>query len=94
MPTFAANHQKNFKLTIVDGLPQAAVEDLDGIHWLRCCPLCGCTHQILNFKKDTPYTPLCQTLPLVYKSQQASWQKLYPAAAQYETLRLVVGKGK
>jgi hypothetical protein len=91
MPAFAPHLQKNFKLTIEDGLPQAAIEDIGGIYWLKCCPLCGCTHQILKINQDLPYTPLCQTLPLVYKSHQVSWRKLYPDVAQYKTLHLILG---
>jgi hypothetical protein len=94
MPAFAANLQKDFKLTIVDGLPQAIVEKIGGIHWLKCCPLCGCTHQILEANEKQPYTPLCQILPQLYKAQQVIWRKLYPEIAQHTTLHLIVRKGK
>ena len=92
MPAFAAKQQKGFKLTLVDGLPQAIVEDIDGSYWLGCCPLCGCTHQIMDVDGKQPYTPLCQTLPLLYKEQQTSWRKLYPDVAQYTTLHLATKK--
>lgn len=93
MPAFASNLQQNFILTLVGGLPQAAVDNIDGSRWLRCCPLCGCTHQILGADEKLPYTPLCQTLSLLYKTQQVIWHKLYPDVAQYATLHLIVSKG-
>lgn len=94
MPVFIALLQKKFELTLVGGMPQAIVENVGGIHWLRCCPLCGCTHQILGVDGKLPYTPLCQTIPLLYKTQQAIWHKLYPDVAQYATLHLTQRKGK
>jgi hypothetical protein len=93
MPAFAANLQKTFQLKVVDGLPQAFVESIGGTQWLNCCPLCGCTHQILGADERQPYTPLCQTLPLMYKAQRATWHKLHPDVAQYATLHLIVKKG-
>ena len=93
MPVFATKLQKNFTLTLVGGLPQAIVENTEGIHWLRCCPLCGCTHQIFGVDGKLPYTPLCQKLPLMYKAQQVVWHKLYPDVAQYTTLHLTTRKG-
>ena len=90
MPAFTANLQKNFKLTVVDGLPQATVENIGGAKWLNCCPLCGCTHQILGADENLMCTPLCQSLPLMYKAQQITWHKLHPDVAQYATLHLIV----
>jgi hypothetical protein len=92
MPVSSAIQQKNFKLTIDDGLPQATVENIGGIHWLKCCPLCGCTHEILGVNEGLPYTPLCQRLPLMFKTQQVIWHKLYPDVTQYTTLHLILGK--
>ena len=93
MPVFATILQKNFDLTLEGGLPQANVANIDGIHWLKCCPLCGCTHQILGVDERLPYSPLCQTHPLMYKDQQIAWRKLHPVVAQYATLHLTVGEG-
>ena len=87
MPASSAVLQKNFKLTVANGLPQAITENIGGSRWLSCCPLCGCTHQI--FGADEPYTPLCQTRPLMYKDQQSAWRKLHPDVAQYMTVQLV-----
>ena len=92
MPAFAANLQKSFKLTIVDGLPQADVEKNGVVHWVKCCPLCGCIHQLLGVNEKLPYTPLCQTLPQLYKAQQVIWRGLYPEVAKYSTLHLIVSK--
>ena len=92
MPASAMNLQKQFKLIITDGLPQADVEVDGSVHWLRCCPLCGCIHQILGVDEDAPYTPLCQTQPLIYKAQLVIWRKLYPDVARYATLHLKVRK--
>ena len=89
MPAFAANLQKNFKLTVVNGLPQATVECIGETQWLNCCPLCGCRHQILGTIGKKPYTPLCQTLPLMYKAQQTTWHKLHPDVVQYSSLHLI-----
>jgi hypothetical protein len=36
-----------------------------------------------------PYTPLCQTLPALFKTQQVIWHKLYPDVAKYTTVHLV-----
>lgn len=89
MPTIAVDMQKRFKLTIVDGLPQAIIEITGNVHWVRCCPLCGCTHQVLSVDETMPYTPPCQSLPVLYKTQQAIWHKLYPDVSQYKSLQLV-----
>jgi hypothetical protein len=89
MPTIAVDQQKQFKLTVIDGLPQAAVEMMGKARWVKCCPLCGCTHQIFGVDESIPYTPLCQTLPVLYKTQQAIWHQLYPDVSQYMTLHLV-----
>ena len=94
MPAFASSLQKSFKLNIVDELPQAVVDNIGGIHWLKCCPLCGCTHQILGVDVKQPYTPLCQKFPLMYKTEQATCRKLYPDVTQYTTVRLTMKKGK
>ena len=92
MPAFVPTLQKTFKLTVVDGLPQAAVEKVGESQLLRCCPLCGCSHQILATEDTSPYRPLCQTMPNLFKTQQITWRKLYPAVAQYSTLNLIVNK--
>jgi hypothetical protein len=89
MPTLALERQKQFKLNIIDGLPQVALEIANGVHWVKCCPLCGCTHQVLGVDEDMPYTPLCQTLPVLYKTQQASWHKLHPGVSNYTMVHLV-----
>ena len=94
MPAFVPSLQKNFKLTVVDGLPQAVVVKVGATHLLRCCPLCGCTHQILSLDVNSPYTPLCQTSHLLYKVQEASWHKLHPDVAPYTTLHLVLRKAR
>ena len=94
MPAYVANLQKTFRLTIVDGLPQAAVDRIGETYVIRCCPLCGCTHQILELDQDLPYTPTCQTFPYMYKTQQTAWRKLYPDVAQFAKLRLTMQNGK
>jgi hypothetical protein len=94
MPAFALRLQKNFQLNVVAGLPQAEVETINGAKWLQCCPLCGCTHQIIGTVAKKAYTPTCQTLPLVYKAQQISWHKLHPAVTPFATLQLTVSKSK
>ena len=91
MPAIAQYLQKRFKLTIEDGLPQAVIETNADGDWLRCCPLCGCIHHLLDEVVDEtqPYTPSCQTIPLLYQAQQAKWRKLYPDVVQYKSLHLV-----
>jgi hypothetical protein len=90
MPTITAEQQKRFRLTLVDGLPQATVESKGTVRWVKCCPLCGCTHQVLMVVDETvPYTPPCQTAPLLYKTLQAIWLKLYPDVSQYASVQLV-----
>ncbi len=89
MPTIALDQQKQFKLTIIDGLPQADVEIMGKARWVKCCPLCGCTHQIVGVEENKPYTPLCQTLPVLYNAQQTIWHQLYPDVAPYAALHLV-----
>lgn len=89
MPAIAQYLQKRFKLIIKDGLPQAVIEtNKDGV-FLGCCPLCGCIHHLLDVDETVPYTPSCQTTPILYQAQQAKWRKLYPDVAQYTTLHLV-----
>ncbi len=94
MPAYVANLQKSFSLTMVDGLPQAAVDKIGGAHVIRCCPLCGCTHQILEMDENLPYSPTCQTFPLMYKTQQAAWHKLYPDVAKFVKLRVTMQTGR
>lgn len=89
MPTISTYLQKKFTLTIEDDLPQAAIEIVGTGHWLMCCPLCGSVHQIQGVDEDVPYTPTCQTVPVLYKAQQVIWQKLYPDVAPYTQLHLV-----
>ena len=89
MPTIVADLQKRFKLSIIDGLPEAPLEITAKAHWVKCCPLCGCTHQVIGVDEGLPYTPMCQTLPALYKTQQTTWQKLYPDVTPYTTLHLV-----
>lgn len=89
MATFVAQLQKNFKLTVEDGLPQAVVEQVGNVIWLKCCPLCGSVHQIQTMAEDVPYTPLCQTHAALYKAELIAWHKLYPDVVQYKSLHLV-----
>jgi hypothetical protein len=94
MPAIAADQQKRFKLTITDGLPQATVEINGKTHWVKCCPLCGCIHQLLGVDENIPYTPLCQKLPVLYKTQQVAWVKLHPDVSTYTSLHLVAADSK
>lgn len=87
MPAIVLDLQKRFKLTLTDGLPQARVEMTDDGLWLRCCPLCGCIHKIEAVEQS--YSPLCQTLPVLFKAQQTIWRKRYPDVAQYSKLNLI-----
>lgn len=89
MPTTVEHLQKRFKLSIVDGLPQATVELNGGVHWVMCCPLCGCSHQIMGVDESAPYTPLCQTQPLLFKAELGVWHKQYPEVSKYSTLHLI-----
>ncbi|MCC6614299.1 MAG: hypothetical protein IT320_12530 [Anaerolineae bacterium] len=89
MAISAPHMQKAFKLTLQDGLPQAAVEIVGQVHWLRCCPLCGSMHQILGATGDAPYVPLCQTAAALYKAEISAWQKLHPDVVNYKSVRLV-----
>jgi len=72
-----------------DGQPQALVEVVDQERWVRCCPLCGCIHQLPDVDEAVPYAPLCQTQPILFKTQQTAWRKLYPDVAKCTTLHLV-----
>jgi hypothetical protein len=89
MATFNAQLQKNFKLVIENGLPQATVETMGSVQWLRCCPLCGSVHQIIGSTDDAPYTPLCQTVSSLFKPELLAWQKLYPDVVDHKFVRLV-----
>ena len=90
MATSNAQIQKDFKLIIADGLPQATVETLKGVQWLRCCPLCGSVHQIIgNVADSAPYTPLCQTVPMLFQPELVAWRKLYPDVAALKSVHLV-----
>jgi hypothetical protein len=89
MPAIVLDLQKRFKLTISNGLPQALVENNEEGSWLRCCPLCGCIHKIQDTDQTGPYSPLCQTLPMMFKAQQTIWRKRYPDVTQYSTLNLI-----
>jgi hypothetical protein len=90
MATFNAQLQKNFKLIIEKGLPQADVETIGAVQWLRCCPLCGSTHQIIGtMADDSQFSPLCQTVPLLFKEELAAWRKLYPDVTNHKFVHLV-----
>lgn len=90
MATSNAQIQKDFKLIIKNGLPQATVETIKGVQWLRCCPLCGSVHQIIGKAADSsPYVPLCQTVPVLFRAELVAWHKLYPDVADHTSLQLV-----
>ncbi len=89
MPIVASHLQKHFKLDMLDGLPSSTVTVKDIGRWLMCCPLCGCTHEVGSADESKPYTPMCQSLPVVFKSAQTAWQKIHPEVSEYKTLRLV-----
>jgi hypothetical protein len=89
LATFVAQLQKNFKLTVEDGLPQAVVEQVGSVIWLKCCPLCGSVHQVQSMSESESYTPLCQTHAALYKAELTAWHKLYPDVVQYKSLHLV-----
>lgn len=90
MATFNAQLQKHFKLIIEAGVPQATVETIGAVHWLRCCPLCGSVHQIIGDVTDSaPYTPLCQTVSALFKPELLAWQKQYPEVIDHKFVHLV-----
>lgn len=89
MATSNPQLQKNFKLVIENGLPQAAVETIGAVQWVRCCPLCGSVHQIIGASDDAPYSPLCQTVSSLFKAELLAWHKLYPDVIDHKFLRLV-----
>ena len=92
MPAFIPTLQKTFKFTVVDNLPQAAVTKVGETQVIKCCPLCGCTHQVLAKVDSRPYKPLCQVMPNMFKTQKETWRKLFPDVARYSELRLIVSK--
>ncbi len=89
MPTINPHLQKRFKLTIHDGQPEGLVDVSDAGHLMMCCPLCGCSHQITGVDTQRPYTPLCQSLPAMFKVQRTAWLKLFPEVTPFTTLHLV-----
>ena len=89
MATTNPQIQKNFKLVIEAEVPQALVELIGKVQWVRCCPLCGSTHQIIGEVEDAAlYTPLCQTVPTLFKEELTAWQKLYPDVASFNVVHL------
>jgi hypothetical protein len=88
MPAVIPMLQKHFRLMLTDGIPNGTVELSGTGHTMKCCPLCGCMHQIEGMNDSVPYTPLCETLPTVFKAQQMVWRKLHPEVAKYSTLHL------
>jgi hypothetical protein len=89
MATFMPHLQKSFKMKVEDGVPQATVELVGTVYWLRCCPLCGSVHQVPGGAEEKWFTPLCQTQPNLYKAELAAWHKEFPESAQYTSLQLV-----
>lgn len=89
MATVVPHLQKSFKLVLKDGIPQATVETVGAAQLLRCCPLCGSVHQIMAAPSDETFTPLCQTHPVLYKTERAAWQKLHPDVVAFTALYLV-----
>ncbi len=89
MATFVPHLQKNFKLKVEDGVPEAITETVGATCMLKVCPLCGSTHHILGTSDGSPYTPLCQIHPELYKAELVAWHKLHPDVMSYKTLHLV-----
>ncbi len=89
MATIVPHLQKSFKLTLEGDLPQATVETVGSVDWLRCCPLCGSVHQIIGMKDGAIYIPLCQTQSMLFKAELNSWHKLHPDVVKYKSLHLV-----
>ncbi len=89
MPTIHPHLQKRFKLTLNEGQPEGLVEATSAGNHLMCCPLCGCSHQITGVDTSKPYTPLCQSMPAMFKAQRTEWVKLYPEVSSFKTLHLV-----
>ena len=92
MPTTSPHLQKNFKLSIVDDMPQASVESGQDRLEIVCCPLCGCNHQLINIDTSQSYSPLCQTQPILFKEQLLSWHKLYPDVIHHKFIHLQLPK--
>ncbi len=89
MPTINPHLQKRFKLILHEGQPEVPVDVTAGGSLIMCCPLCGCSHQITQLDTDQPYTPLCQSLPSMFKDQRTAWLKLFPEVTPFKTLHLV-----
>jgi hypothetical protein len=89
MPTIVEHVQKRFNLSIIDGLVQATVDIIGAGSWVECCPLCGCSHQILGVNESSQYIPLCQTQPTLFKAQLVVWLKQYPEVRNFTSLFLI-----
>lgn len=88
MPTIIPHLQKGFKLSLKGGQPEGVVEGTHGTYLMQCCPLCGCSHQIISTDRRNSYMPLCQLLPLLFKVQRAAWIKLHPEVEQFKSVHL------
>lgn len=93
MPATLPHLQKDFKLTLHNGEPVGLVESTKEGLLVKCCPLCGCVHQVMNVDMGLSYTPLCQTVPDLFKVLQTAWQKLNPSVAPYKTIHLTTVTG-
>jgi hypothetical protein len=88
MPATLPHLQKTFVLSMHEGKPVGLVEKTDEGYMVKCCPLCGCVHHLIDVDMSMPYTPLCQSIPDLFKLQQTAWQKLNPTVSPFKSLHL------
>lgn len=92
MPFYIVDERARFEFTLEPieapaALPVAPIVQWGAALYTRCCPLCGCCHEILKMPADGIYQPRCivkTTHPHVY----AAWIEKYPDAANYTRVML------
>lgn len=92
MPLKIVDEQKHYQFTLdtlaPGGLPTAEVMTLGGVHYIACCPGCGCIHELPRTAQDGgQFEPRC-LLPITHKAAYENWLSTHPEAADYRTVTL------
>lgn len=88
MPFKIVEEQQRFTFRVNgDGLPVAQVVRWGAGVWVKCCPLCGCLHEILKGQIEGEFEPRC-ILKVTHKAAYAAWVKKHPESPKYTRVLL------
>lgn len=88
MPFKVEALQKVYQLDLFGGVPVAPVTKLGAMHYVLCCPLCGCLHEVgPSVLHGSTTTPRCVVKP-PHPITVANWRKAHPETANYREIVL------